>query len=389
MIAIVRGWSADILPPMQAIEVGPRQQRVIAAAITILGVAVICGLLYFIFKLLARFIEAFSPVLLPLAVAGILAVMLRPFYLWMLAKAREPWLAAALVFLSLLIPLAAAIWAFGAMVATQVRHLLEQLPVWIEHISKQIDAWLPRLTTLWAEQGDVVRGELRERGGWLAERALAMARGAVSAGLSVFSVAGGLLSWIAMPIYVYFLLTARFVTLDTLRQGLPFLKEETREDVIYLVRAFIDILVSFFRGQVVVALAQGILSAVGFGLIGLQYGIAIGLILGVLNIVPYLGNLIGLGVALPLAYLQIDGGLGMIAHVLAVFAVVQAIESYLLTPRIMGERTGLHPMAIIFSLFFWGTAFNGLLGMILGIPLTAFLVVLWRLLKAKYIQAVI
>jgi predicted PurR-regulated permease PerM len=374
---------------MQMIEFGPRQQRVIAAAITILGVAVICGLLYFIFHLLARFVEAFSPVLLPLAVAGILAVMLRPFYLWLLARARRPWLAAALVFLSLLIPLAGAVWAFGAVVAAQVRNLLEQLPVWIEHVSGRIEAWMPRLTALWAEQGDAVKDELRERGGWLAAQAMAMARGAVSAGVSVFSAAGGVLSWVALPIYLYFLLTARSVTLDSLRHALPFLKEGTREDVIYLAREFVDILVSFFRGQIVIALAQGLLFAIGFGLMGLQYGVAIGLLLGVLNIVPYLGNLIGLGVALPLAYFQTGGGLGMAAGVLAVFAAVQMIEGYVLTPRITGERTGLHPMAIIFALFFWGTALNGLLGMILGIPLTAFLVVLWRLLKAKYIQAII
>ena len=70
--------------------------------------------------------------------------------------------------------------------------------------------------------------------------------------------------------------------------------------------------------------------------------------------------------------------------VIAVFTVVQMIEAYLLTPKIMGDRTGLHPMAVIVAVFFWGTALNGIMGMILAIPLTAFLVVLWRLGKEKY-----
>jgi predicted PurR-regulated permease PerM len=68
-----------------------------------------------------------------------------------------------------------------------------------------------------------------------------------------------------------------------------------------------------------------------------------------------------------------------------VFTIVQMIEGYLLTPKIMGERTGLHPMVIIVAVFFWGSALNGIAGMILAIPLTAFLVVFWRLAKERYI----
>ena len=69
--------------------------------------------------------------------------------------------------------------------------------------------------------------------------------------------------------------------------------------------------------------------------------------------------------------------------------VAHAAESYFLTPRIMGNRTGLHPMVIIFALFFWGTALGGILGMVFAIPLTAFLVVFWRLLKSKYIKELV
>jgi len=75
--------------------------------------------------------------------------------------------------------------------------------------------------------------------------------------------------------------------------------------------------------------------------------------------------------------------------VLAVFGLVQTIEGYLLTPRIMGDRTGLHPMVIIVAIFFWGTALSGVLGMILAIPLTAFLVVFWRLAREKYVGEIV
>jgi predicted PurR-regulated permease PerM len=170
---------------------------------------------------------------------------------------------------------------------------------------------------------------------------------------------------------------------------LPFLKPDTRKDVIYLVREFVNIVVAFFRGQIIIAFLQGLLFAFGFSLVGLRYGFVIGLLLGFLNVIPYLGSIIGLGVALPLAFFQDGGGWQKLLFVLLVFVVVQLIEGYVLTPRIMGERTGLHPLAIIVAVFFWGQALGGILGMIFAIPLTAFLASLLRLVREKYITELV
>ncbi|NOQ14786.1 MAG: AI-2E family transporter, partial [Methyloprofundus sp.] len=166
---------------------------------------------------------------------------------------------------------------------------------------------------------------------------------------------------------------------------LPFLKPETAKDLIYLFHEFVCLVVSFFRGQIIIALLQGVLFAVGFSLAGLEYGAVLGITLGFLNLVPYLGSMLGLAVCLPIAWFQVNGGMDLLLIVSLVFAVVQMIEGYIITPRIMGDRTGLHPMVIIVAIFFWGSALGGILGMILAIPLTAFLVVLWRLMKEKYI----
>jgi predicted PurR-regulated permease PerM len=131
---------------------------------------------------------------------------------------------------------------------------------------------------------------------------------------------------------------------------------------------------------------MGVLLALGFTIIGLKFGLFIGLMLGILNIVPYLGTIIGLSIALPLAFLQPAGGVNLVGLVLLVFVIVQNIEGWYLTPKIMGHRTGLHPVTIIVAIFFWGTALGGILGMILAIPLTAFFVTAWRLLKRKYLS---
>ena len=93
--------------------------------------------------------------------------------------------------------------------------------------------------------------------------------------------------------------------------------------------------------------------------------------------------------ALPVAYLQPEGGLTLVMITLGVFVAVQLIEGYVLTPRIMGDATGLHPMVIIVAIFFWGTALDGILGMVLAIPLTAFGFVAWQLLRKRYLTPLI
>jgi predicted PurR-regulated permease PerM len=211
----------------------------------------------------------------------------------------------------------------------------------------------------------------------------------LAAGTSAFSALVSLFSWAITPVYmVFFLLLPKSRPGEVATTMLPFLRAGTREDMAYLASEFVALVVSFFRGQLIIALLQGVLFAIGFSLTGLEYGIVLGLTLGFLNIVPYLGSILGLSVCVPLAWFQVDGGLTLVALVLLVFTIVQLIEGYFLTPKIMGDRTGLHPLAIIVAIFFWGSALNGILGMILAIPLTAFLVVVWRLAREKYIREI-
>jgi predicted PurR-regulated permease PerM len=371
------------------IELSDRQRQVAATAVTILSLVVIFAAVAALVWLAAAFLRAFSHVLLPLVVAGVVALVFRPYYDWLRTRLRLPTpLALAALFLSALIPLVAFGWFFGAIIARQVSDLVSSVPDWFERVQTAVRERWPQVIEFLEQHpvGRRLQGAVEGHQDTLLDGLQFVGTKALSAGAGFVRGIGSLLSWVVLPVYLIFFLIADRKPVAKLEDYLPFLKPATRADVVFLVNEFVNIIVAFFRGQLIIAFLQGLLFAIGFSAVGLKFGFVLGLLLGLLNVVPYLGNIVGLGISLPLAYFQEGGGPWTLGAVLIVFAAVQLIEGYLLTPKIMGDRTGLHPMAIIFAIFFWGAALNGILGMILAIPLTAFLVVFWRLVKEKYIQ---
>ena len=366
-----------------------RQQRAVATAVTILAALVILCAVAGLLWLAAEFLQRFSSVFLPLAVGAVAALVFNPYYAWLRHRLRLPAvLALATVFLSILVPIAAFLWFFGALLVDQIADLVARLPEWWAKLVEEIQERWPRVVRFFDENpwGQRIREAVEGQQSRLVSGLQEVGETALSAGAVVLRGLGAALAWAVLPVYFAFFLMADSRQFADLERYLPFLKPETRKDLVYLAQEFVNMVVSFFRGQLIVALLQGLLFAIGFSLVGLRYGFVLGLVLGLLNIIPYLGSIVGLSVALPLALFQNGGGWVLVAWVLFVFAVVQLIEGYLLTPKIMGDRTGLHPVAIIVAIFFWGSALNGILGMILAIPLTAFLVVAWRLAKDKYIE---
>ena len=366
------------------------QRRVVGSALTLLAFLGSVAMLITAVIVLGRLLVFFSSVLWPLAAAGVLALILRPLIIRI-----ERWFK--------LRRLSAVVLLFGVFILVVGSGVLVLLPTLVSQLIDFI-AFLP---TLWENAANYVQAHYPQ---WitLAKKYLAnpsvrsLADGLASEGKNLFSHAipslraafGGMMDVFAfmthmaiVPVYLFFFLLMRGEPTADLGRHLPFLRPSVREDVIFLASEFVSIVESFFRGQILIGLCMGVLFAIGFTSIGLKFGLFIGLALGVLNIVPYLGTILGLAVALPLAFFQPAGGWHLVGLVLAVKAVVQTAESWVLTPKILGERTGLHPAVIIVAVFFWGTAFGGVLGMLFAVPLTAFFVTAWRLAKQKYFAA--
>ncbi len=367
------------------------QAKTVVAAVTVLATAVILFALGSLLWIGVVFLRTFSSVFLPLVVGAVMALVLRPYYQWLTVAMRLPTpLALTVVFLSIMVPLGAFLWFFGGLMLAQLSDLVGKAPGWWNDMVEFVRGRWPEIVGF--TETDPMGQRIRKI---LASRQEAMVQGiqmiggkALSVGSVVAHGLATLFSWAVLPIYFAYFLTRKPKQVDT-ESLLPFLKPETRLDVAYLAKEFVDIIVVFFRGQLMIAFLQGILFAIGFGLTGLRYGIVIGLLLGFLNIIPYLGSIVGLSIVLPIAYFQAGGSMDTLLWAVAVFVVVQLIEGYVLTPTIMGNRTGLHFMAIIVAIFFWGVALGGILGMIMAIPLTAFLVSFWHLAREKYIREIV
>jgi predicted PurR-regulated permease PerM len=141
-----------------------------------------------------------------------------------------------------------------------------------------------------------------------------------------------------------------------------------------------DCLIAFFRGQVLVAICDGILYTIGFFCVGVPFAFLLGAMAIVLTMIPFLGAMVTCVAALIIAFAQY-GDWQHPALVLVVFAIVQILEGVVISPKIMGDRVGLHPLTIIIAVMIGTTLMGGILGGILAIPLTAAL----RALLVRYV----
>jgi predicted PurR-regulated permease PerM len=156
-----------------------------------------------------------------------------------------------------------------------------------------------------------------------------------------------------------------------------------REPFVEFMRQVDEIVSNFLRGQITVALILATLYSIGLWLIvDVPLGLLIGVCAGLCSIVPYMGLVVGAVPALALAALQHQDWQHPLG-VIAVFAVAQAAEGNFITPRIVGDKLGLHPVTVIFALLIWAQI-AGFLGMVIAVPATAVLQVLARRAIARY-----
>jgi len=193
---------------------------------------------------------------------------------------------------------------------------------------------------------------------------------------------GLLVNLMLAPVVMFYLLLDWHPLLARMENAIP---RVWHAKAVALAHEVNSVLAQFLRGQVLVMLILAVYYSIALSIADLPSAIAIGLLTGLLIFIPYIGFATGFTLALLVAILQFDG-FGPIIAVLVVFGIGQVLEGFLLTPFLVGERIGLHPLAVIFALMAFGQLF-GFFGVLLALPASAALLVGLRELRVIYLAS--
>ncbi len=356
----------------------------IAAVVTLVGSIIVKG------------ISFLQPVLIPVAVAAILAFLLEPVVkfsmrlrLSRLASIVIVYVAFACFFLGLIIYIAPPVYRQSLALAQNFPSYMTKTEALATSTLNQLQK-LTEFDPFDAKQephsaGDqmtvIVRDAIKEAGAWIQQKFPDLA---VEAGRFVQRSLGGflgvfgfLLSMILVPIFLFFFLRDSASIADNWSRYLPMRASPLKSEIVSLVGEINSYLISFFRGQLIVSLIDGVMIAVALLFLGLDFAILIGIMVGVLGLIPYLGMMICYIPAVIIAAAQF-GDLMHPLLVTLIFILANNIDGIFIAPKIVGESVGLHPLTVIFSVLAWSLILGGLLGAILAVPLTATLKVLLK-----------
>jgi len=319
-----------------------------------------------------------APVLTPFIAAGLLAYMGDPLA-DRLQKLKMPrTLAVVVVFLLTFLVIGLLVLLVGPLINTQISALFAALP----DIAAQVEqVWLPTiLGWLNVDAGDDVgMGAFLARysdmvGSWSGTILLGVSK---SGGV----LAAAVLSLFLIPILSFYMLRDWDSFVAHVGALVP---DSQRATVFELAKETDEVLGAFLRGQVLVMLALAIIYTIGLSLVGLKFAIAIGVVAGLVSFVPYLGFVFGIGLAGLTVALE-PNPLWNLVGVVATFTIAQMIEGSLLTPKLVGDRIGLHPVLVIFAIAAGGQLF-GFFGILLALPAAAVLSVLLRFTYHRYLK---
>jgi predicted PurR-regulated permease PerM len=335
-----------------------------------LAIIITCVLLYL-----------FREMLLPFVAGMAIAYFLDPA-----TDKLESWkfprgLAAATLIISFLGLIITVTALLAPVLKDQLLGFLERLPTYVDRgwsaaapVIQQVMAAVPGEGT--ADVAQLAAGSADYVVEWLG----GMARGLVEGAGAFFNVLALLM---ITPVVAFYLLRDWDRMVDKVTEWLPLRHAGAIREQMALVD---DALAGFVRGQAMVCVILGTLYAIGWSLVGLEFGLVVGLMTGLMAFIPYAGAFMGFLIALGLGFGQFWPDVMSIVLIAAVFGVVQTLDGSFITPRLMGRSVGLHPVWILFALFAGGSLM-GFVGVLIAVPSAAALGVLARFAVSRYLAS--
>ncbi|WP_291228799.1 AI-2E family transporter [Dokdonella sp.] len=318
-----------------------------------------------------------KPVLMPFAVSALFAYLLDPV-VDRLEKRLGRTFAVILVFLVATLCLAGILLVLVPFIERQIGSFLAQLPVWL--------AWLQMHATPWLQEHfgvspevldtqrifDALQQHWREAGGMAATVVAKVSK-------SGMALIGMVLNLVMIPVVSFYLLRDWDVLVARVHELLP---RSVESIVARLARESDEVLGAFLRGQISVMIVLGVFYGLALWLVGISVGPLIGMIAGLISFVPYLGAIAGVLMGVIAALVQYQD-MTHVLLVLGVFVVGQLLEGYVLVPKLVGDKIGLHPVAVIFAVLAGGELF-GFLGVLLALPVASVVLVILRYIHERY-----
>lgn len=321
-----------------------------------------------------------SPVLMPFVLAAVLAYALHPLVEKLHARRIPRWLGAGVAIALLMLAALAVVLLIVPVVSKQVPLIREQVPVLLEHLNQALVPLAARFGVDLQIDVNLVRDWLKQLVvGHESELFDGLLSSLRIGGSAVLAFLGNL---VLMPIVAYYLLLDWAGLVGRAKRLIP---PRWAEPTQRFLDETDEVLGQYLRGQALVMLVLAVFYTVGLALVGLKLALPIGVFTGLAVFVPYLGFGLGLVMGLLAALLQFQTVVG-VALVGVVYAIGQVGESMYLTPRLLGERIGLHPIAVIFALLAFGHLF-GFVGVLIALPASAVLLVGLRRVKAMYMAS--
>jgi predicted PurR-regulated permease PerM len=320
-----------------------------------------------------------SPILMPFAVALLLAYLGDPLVDRLETLKLPRTLAVVIVFVVIIGLLVAAVMGVGPQLELQIKQLLAVLPEYAERMKLLIEEYLGLSLSLDSLQEGSFKDSLAAH--W-------QAAGGVF-GVIWQSISSSTLWFVALltnllliPVLTFYLLRDWDRLVEQVHALLP---RDSEKTISRLAKESDEVLGAFLRGQLVVMFALGVIYTTGLWMLDIKFALLIGMLAGVVSFVPYLGLIVGITVASLAAWLQFQQ-IDVLPAVMAVFIIGQLVEGLVLTPRLVGERIGLHPVAVIFAVMAGGQLY-GFFGVLVALPVAAIAVVLMRHALSVYQQS--
>jgi predicted PurR-regulated permease PerM len=329
--------------------------------------------------LLAVMLVLLGPILTPFVAAAIIGYMLNPGVDGLAARGLPRTLAVLLAITAVGLMIAAIVLIVLPVLAEQLPVLRQRLPILLDRIDNSIGPWLRQM-------GMGGRFDLAAVQDIIADK-LAASDGLSTAVLTWLRIGGtAVMGWAAtlflIPIVLFYVLLDWHSLFARIGETVP---RRWIALVTDMAKEVDSLLAQYLRGQLLVMLLLASYYSVGLAVAGFDVALPVGLLTGLLVFIPYIGFGLGLLLAILAAILQFDSAYGLIA-VAVIYGLGQFIESFYLTPRLVGERIGLHPLAVIFALLAFGQLF-GFVGVLLALPASAILLVVFGRLRQHYLKS--